>query len=322
MFTVKPSQLAGTMETEKGGRLTVIETGYPDYEGWNERTHYMGYREFMEKNFATEDSIIFDHTWLAYPYLSQLKNNKLRVVHTHHGEVDRQLYSNNPPPVQYPRFMGLSKTHAQHLSQIMACPVRHCYNGIYISDKFEPQKDDGYFLSLNRISLEKGIHNAIDIAVSTRNRIKVIGDDIHVADHRYVQRIIEQCRNSGGLAEYYGLVDDDTKLELLSKSKCVISCTDSRWIEGFGLYCCEAGAYGKPVLALINGGIPEIVENKKTGFLASSTEKLKDYVNSLGDIDPLACRKRIEDNFTIQHMTNRYLTIAAGVLAGDITYNW
>src|SRR5205807_6725569 len=120
------------METEKGGRLTVIETGNPDYDGFNERSHYLGYREFMEKNFADDNSIVFDHTWLGYPYLSQLRNPKLKVVHTHHGEVTRELFANNPPPVQYPRFQGLSRPHAQHLSQIMGCPVRHCWNGIYV----------------------------------------------------------------------------------------------------------------------------------------------------------------------------------------------
>lgn len=322
MFTIKPSSLAGTMQTEKGGRLTVVETGTPE----TEREHYLGYRDFMEKNFQGDDAIVWDNTWQAYPYLSMLKrDSKLKIIHTHHGEVDPRLFANNPPPTPHPRWLGLSRAHAQRLSEIMACPVRHVWNGIYLSDDFDPEiarKNDGYLLSLNRMSQEKGIHNAIDLAIRTRNKIVLAGDDLHVSDHKYVSRIINQCRNSGGLAKYYGLVDDQTKLELLVGCKATVSCTDSRWLEGFGLYSVESMAMGKPCLAVINGGLAEIIEHKKTGFLASTTGKLEEYVNQIEEIDPMACRKRVEEHFTVDAMCTRYLDIFEGVLSGDQTFKW
>lgn len=37
-------------------------------------------------------------------------------------------------------------------------------------------KDKECFLSLNRILHEKGIHNAIDIAIETENKIKIVGE--------------------------------------------------------------------------------------------------------------------------------------------------
>jgi glycosyltransferase involved in cell wall biosynthesis len=49
-------------------------------------------------------------------------------------------------------------------------------------------EDKEYFLSLNRILHEKGIHNAIDIAIETKNRIKILGDDIHGVDSLYVKK--------------------------------------------------------------------------------------------------------------------------------------
>ncbi len=86
----------------------------------------------------------------------------------------------------------------------------------------------------------------------TGNNIKIAGDDIHVPDLSYVQMIREKCQNTNGLAEYLGLVDNRTKIELIKKCKAVIACPKPVWIEAFGLYAVQANAYGKPVLALSN----------------------------------------------------------------------
>ncbi len=47
-----------------------------------------------------------------------------------------------------------------------------------------------------------------------------------------------------------------------------IFCHPSRWQEAFGLVLAEAMSCGKPVVATAVGGIPEVVEDGGTGFLA------------------------------------------------------
>jgi Glycosyl transferases group 1 len=100
----------------------------------------------------------------------------------------------------------------------------------------------------------------------TRNALKIAGDDIHVSD----QMIKEKCQNTDGLVEYIGLVDKKTKTELIKGCKAVIACPKPTWIEAFGLYAVEANAYGKPVLALANGGLNDIIVNQTNGFLAKT----------------------------------------------------
>ena len=46
-------------------------------------------------------------------------------------------------------------------------------------------------------------------------------------------------------------------------------------MEAFGLYAVEGMAYHKPILALANGGLNDIVEHGVTGFLADNPEQLK-----------------------------------------------
>ncbi|MGZ5548272.1 MAG: glycosyltransferase, partial [Nitrososphaeraceae archaeon] len=177
-------------------------------------------------------------------------------------------------------------------------------------------------LSINRIVREKGIEDSIDIAVRTRNAIKIAGDDIHVPDLSYVQMIREKCQNTDGLAEYFGLVDNKTKTELIKECKAVIACPKPTWIEAFGLYAVEANAYGKPVLALANGGLNDIIVNQTNGFLAKTPRELQGYVEKIYECSPESCRRRVEKLFTDEIMTKNYLRIFERVMEDEPAFRW
>lgn len=330
LVTVKGSSLAGKFEWKDEddnvkGTITTIETGGSDIPwGYGEDQHYEGYRKLMEKEFGHGEGIVWDNTWICHSYRSIYESylTNMKIVHTHHG----MLGWNKPPPfvVRWPRFLGISSPHATLMSQILGIPVRYVHNGIPIPELKQITKGE-YLLSLNRIMDEKGIHHAIDIAMKNRIPIKVVGDDRMVPDHSYVHRIIETCRNSGGIAEYYGLVDNETKQSLLANCKALISCPQNTargsYLEAFGLNIVEALAYGKPVLSLANGGPLDIIEHKKSGFLASTPSKLNEYINEIDSINPQDCRARAE-LFSSENMTSKYLEIFEGVMNDDPAYMW
>jgi glycosyltransferase involved in cell wall biosynthesis len=306
--------------------LNIIETIEPSWEGTAaEEAHYFMYKELLEKEYGSGDGIVWDNTWHCFSYLSTKKFPKMKIIHTNHGVVEWQKVP--VKQLRFPRYIGLSRLHAKYMSSILKIPVRYVHHGIALppieETKNRTKNENGdYLLSINRIVREKGIEDSIDLAVRTRNSIKIAGDDVHVPDLSYVQKIREKCQNSNGLAEYFGLVDNKTKIELIKNCKAVIACPKPTWIEAFGLYAIQANAYGKPVLALANGGLNDIIVNQTNGFLAKTPLELEGYVNKIYECSPESCRRRVENLFTDEIMTKNYLEIFEKVMEDDPAFRW
>jgi glycosyltransferase involved in cell wall biosynthesis len=305
--------------------LNVIETIEPSWEGTAaEEAHYLMYKELLEKEYGSGNGIVWDNTWHCFSYLSAKKFPKMKIIHTNHGIIERQKVP--VKQLRFPRYIGLSRLHAKYMSSILKIPVRYVHHGIPLPPIEETKNDNSpsgdYLLSINRIVREKGIDDSIDLAVRTRNTIKIAGDDIHVPDLSYVQMIREKCQNSDGLAEYFGLVDNKTKIELIKKCKAVIACPKPTWMEAFGLYAVEANAYGKPVLALSNGGLNDIIVNQTNGFLAKTPRELQGYVEKVYECSPESCRRRVEKLFTDEIMTKNYLHIFERVMEDEPAFRW
>ncbi len=314
----------------KGGggqssNLNVIETIEPSWEGTAaEEAHYLMYKELLEKEYGSGNGIVWDNTWHCFSYLSAKKFPKMKIIHTNHGIIERQKVP--VKQLRFPRFIGLSRLHAKYMSSVLKIPVRYVHHGIPLPLVEETKNNNNangdYLLSINRIVREKGIEDSIDLAVRTRNTIKIAGDDIHVPDFSYVQMIREKCQNTDGLAEYFGLIDNKTKIELIKKCKAVIACPKPTWMEAFGLYAVEANAYGKPVLALSNGGLNDIIVNQTNGFLAKTPRELQGYVEKVYECSPESCRRRVEKHFTDEIMTKNYLHIFERVMEDEPAFRW
>jgi glycosyltransferase involved in cell wall biosynthesis len=333
LISARKSSVDKEEETVLGGEqqlssnLNVIETIEPSWEGTvAEEAHYLVYKELLEKEYGNGNGIVWDNTWHCFSYLSKKKFPKMKIVHTNHGTVEWQKVP--VEQLQFPRYVGLSRLHAKYMSSLLKIPVKYVHHGIPLPSIEETKnnnannKNGDYLLSINRIVREKGIEDSIDIAKRTGNTIKIVGNDIHVSDLSYVQMIKEKCQNSDGIAEYIGLVDNKTKIELIKKCKAVIACPKPTWIEAFGLYAVEANAYGKPVLALSNGGLNDIIVNQINGFLAKTAIQLEEFVEKVYECSPESCRNRVEKFFTDEIMTKNYLHIFEGVMDNQPGFRW
>jgi len=88
-----------------------------------------------------------------------------------------------------------------------------------------------------------------------------------------------------------------------------------RWDEPLGLVLLEAMACGTPVLAFNRGGIPEILVNKKTGFLLDTVDEMVEAVGKVGQIEPLECRRHVEQHFSSRAMGLEYLKLYEKLLS-------
>lgn len=98
----------------------------------------------------------------------------------------------------------------------------------------------------------------------------------------------------------------------------------SRW-EGFGLVFLEAMATGLPIVATTVSAIPEIVRDGKTGLLVEPdnpralTAALETLLTSRETRDRMgeAGRKRLESDFSVERMIDRYDTLYSSIIRNN-----
>ena len=83
--------------------------------------------------------------------------------------------------------------------------------------------------------------------------------------------------------------------------------------ERFGLVMAEAMAAGVPVIAMDLGSCREVVADGETGYLVNNVEEAVEAVGKVGEIERRKCRKRVEENFTIERMVDGYEKVYAEI---------
>lgn len=127
---------------------------------------------------------------------------------------------------------------------------------------FVPSYGGGdYVIFFGRLVAEKGIDVLIEAAAKTTD-IKVL-----IAGEGPQRDYLEARRAEVGAAnvEFLGYVDREDLLPLIQGSMFVV--VPSIWYENFPYNVLESLALGKPVIGSRIGGIPETVEDGRTGFL-------------------------------------------------------
>jgi glycosyltransferase involved in cell wall biosynthesis len=104
--------------------------------------------------------------------------------------------------------------------------------------------------------------------------------------------------------ELVGEASYEQKQKLLANARCLIF--PILWEEPFGMVQVEAMATGTPVVALARGSTPEVVTHGETGFVVHSIDELPAALHRVADLDPHACRQRVEKNFDVSVMAAGY----------------
>lgn len=81
------------------------------------------------------------------------------------------------------------------------------------------------------------------------------------------------------------------------------------WEEPFGLVAIEAMACGTPVIAYPNGGLVEIVESGKNGFLVKDLEEMVEKIKIINNLERKNARDSVEERFSVDQMVEGYLSV-------------
>jgi glycosyltransferase involved in cell wall biosynthesis len=165
--------------------------------------------------------------------------------------------------------------------------------------------EGNYFAVIGRISPEKRVDRAIEIARRTGIPLKIAAK-VDPADQEYFRVHIRPLLDGPGV-EFIGEIGDREKGDFLGKARALLFPID--WPEPFGLVMIEALACGTPVIAWNCGSVPEIIADGETGFIVNSMDEALDAVENLDRIDRRQCRRTFESRFSVERMAADYLAI-------------
>ncbi len=165
-----------------------------------------------------------------------------------------------------------------------------------------PKKN--YLFFLGRISNDKGVFEAIQVAKLTDKKLFIAGYVILPFHKKYFRKVMKEIKGSKNI-KYVGFIKSQReKVKYLKEAFCFLA--PIKWEEPFGLTIIEAMACGTPVIAFNRGSVPEIVKNGKTGFIVENIEQMAKAIEKIPGISRKKCREQVEKNFTVQKMTDGY----------------
>jgi glycosyltransferase involved in cell wall biosynthesis len=175
--------------------------------------------------------------------------------------------------------------------------------------RFQSAPRGDYLAFLGRISPEKRVDRAIEIAGRAGLKIKIAAK-IDAADRQYFKNEIEPLFALPHV-EYVGEVGDREKCDFLGNARALLFPID--WPEPFGLVMIEAMSCGTPCIAWRAGSVPEIINEGENGFIVESIDAAVAAVQRARQLDRARVRLSFERRFSAERMTRDYLDLYARI---------
>ena len=164
---------------------------------------------------------------------------------------------------------------------------------------------DDYLAFLGRISPEKGVDRAIEIAEKSGRKLKIAAK-VDPTEQEYFSKEIEPMLNRPFI-EFVGEIGEEDKGQFLGNASALLFPID--WPEPFGLVMIEALACGTPVIAFENGSVPEIIESGQSGYVVRDVNEAASAVGRISALRRWKCREAFEQRFSARRMASDYLDI-------------
>ena len=237
--------------------------------------HMASYGSFKRKSILTNIAKLF---------------NKKIILHIHGAEFHLFYKESSEKYKKYITktlnkadfIIALSDEWKKRLSEICNTTINVIYNSVSV-DENSYNESGRRITFMGRVEKRKGVYDLIEIA----KEIQKIDENLTVTlcgdgDLEQIRKYIEY--NSISNVKVLGWVDKSKKDKILGET--IINILPS-YNEGMPMSILEAMGRGIPTIATTVGGIPEIIENKESGFLVNPGDKesivsiIKELVNNL-----------------------------------------
>jgi glycosyltransferase involved in cell wall biosynthesis len=262
--------------------------------------HHILMLERVFKDAGNFDIIHFHIDYLHFPLSRRIG---MPQVTTLHGRLDI--------PDLVPMYREFREMPVVSISNSQREPLpwlnwqETVYHGLPL-ELYTAREEPGKYLAfVGRISPEKGVDRAIEIAKRTGMELKIAAK-VDKADRDYFEEKIEPLLDHP-LVDYLGEVSDREKNDLLGNAYAFLFPID--WPEPFGLAMIEAMACGTPVITYPCGSVPEVIDHGDTGFICSSIEEAVRAVEQVATLSRARCRQVFEERFSAPRMASDYVEL-------------
>ena len=288
-------------DSQTGGRLvSPCEVSLRASGALDPLAHHLVMLEQVKRHAPGLDVLHFHVDYLHFPSSRQSPVPHLTTLH---GRLDQPdlvpLYR------EFDDMPLVSISNAQRKPLPRAGWLGTVHHGLPTDLYREGTGAGGYLAFLGRISPEKRVDHAIEIARRAGLPLRVAAK-IDRADQAYYHKEIAALMRQPHV-ELIGEIPESGKQAFLGEARALLFPID--WPEPFGLVVIEALACGTPVIAFRRGSVPELIEQGRTGFVCESIDAAVAAVGRLDELSRHACRQAFERRFTATRMATEYVEL-------------
>lgn len=163
-----------------------------------------------------------------------------------------------------------------------------------------------YLAFVGRISPEKGVEEAIELARSVGLQLRMAAKVHDLAEQEMFERVVRPAVADGAVV-FEGELSTGPRDELMAGALATVML--GAWPEPFGLVAIESLATGTPVIARRAGALPEILEHGVTGFLVDDLHEARLATHEASGVDRAAVRRIAVERFSVARMVDEYEAI-------------
>ena len=278
----------------------VIDKGYEEDPGQEAKVvECLQISEIME-HADQFDLIHNNYDFLPLTYTRLIDTPMLTTIHGFSSDQIRRVYHKYKHDSYYTSISDSDRDpELPYLGTV--------YNGIDLSNLTVGEKPGDKLVFLGRIHPDKGVHLACETAQKAGMELIIAGI---IQDKNYYNSLVKP-HIDGKQITYIGPVGPPERDALFKQASALLHLNELP--ERFGLVMAEAMGAGVPVIAYDRGSCREVIADGETGFLVTNVDESVEAVKQIDTIDPAACRKRVEECFSIPTMVQAYEKVYAEI---------
>jgi len=194
-------------------------------------------------------------------------------------------------------------------ADIFRCPIEHIKNFLPAGTVYEPGSRGNYFLYFGRLSKEKGIRTLIEAFSKA-----YVTQQLYIVGSGPEEEQLTQTVKELGMEDrilFLGFKKGSELKEIVANALCV--CLPSEWYENGPYSILEAQASGRPAIVSDYGGLPELVEDGRTGFIikAGNVPDLREKIRKMSQsqMDPVYISDQASKAYSADLYADRLIRI-------------